>query len=157
MTNWLFWASFPLAFLSYWLWEWRKHFNITQQLSNVKWTKVHVPLSGYTPTDTWPSCLCRPSKLCGVKVMLGSSVAVTRINKWLCIGNNLTINCGIEGFGFTFLVFCFLFLFSYSVLKEKKFENHWERAEMKRRSFLLLYYLLRTPFYDKFSEWVCFN
>ncbi|XP_008308917.1 peroxisomal biogenesis factor 16 [Cynoglossus semilaevis] len=43
-------------------------------------------------------------------------------------------------------------LSSYSVLKEKKFENHWERAEMKRRSFLLLYYLLRTPFYDKFSE-----
>uniref|UniRef100_A0A3B4YZI8 Peroxisomal membrane protein PEX16 n=1 Tax=Stegastes partitus TaxID=144197 RepID=A0A3B4YZI8_9TELE len=30
--------------------------------------------------------------------------------------------------------------------------NRWERAEMRRRSFLLLYYLLRSPFYDKYSE-----
>uniref|UniRef100_A0A3P9J623 Peroxisomal membrane protein PEX16 n=1 Tax=Oryzias latipes TaxID=8090 RepID=A0A3P9J623_ORYLA len=33
-----------------------------------------------------------------------------------------------------------------------KFQNGWERAEMRRRAFLLLYYLLRSPFYDKYSQ-----
>ncbi|KAM3625798.1 uncharacterized protein V6R79_017729 [Siganus canaliculatus] len=43
-------------------------------------------------------------------------------------------------------------LSSFAVLNEVKFKNRWERAEMKRRTFLLLYYLLRSPFYDKYSE-----
>lgn len=43
-------------------------------------------------------------------------------------------------------------LCSFAVLGDKKFQNRWERAEMRRRTFLLLYYLLRSPFYDKFSE-----
>lgn len=42
--------------------------------------------------------------------------------------------------------------FSLSVLHDTKFKNRWERAEMRRRAFLLLYYLLRSPFYDKYSE-----
>uniref|UniRef100_A0A3B3CBV7 Peroxisomal membrane protein PEX16 n=1 Tax=Oryzias melastigma TaxID=30732 RepID=A0A3B3CBV7_ORYME len=33
-----------------------------------------------------------------------------------------------------------------------KFQNRWERAEMRRRAFLLLYYLLRSPFYDRYSR-----
>uniref|UniRef100_A0A3Q2VLE1 Peroxisomal membrane protein PEX16 n=1 Tax=Haplochromis burtoni TaxID=8153 RepID=A0A3Q2VLE1_HAPBU len=33
-----------------------------------------------------------------------------------------------------------------------KFQNRWERGEMRRRAFLLFYYLLRSPFYDKYSE-----
>lgn len=43
-------------------------------------------------------------------------------------------------------------LSSFAVLSERKFQNSWERSEMKRRTFLLLYYLLRSPFYDKYSE-----
>uniref|UniRef100_A0A3P8RMT5 Peroxisomal membrane protein PEX16 n=1 Tax=Amphiprion percula TaxID=161767 RepID=A0A3P8RMT5_AMPPE len=39
-----------------------------------------------------------------------------------------------------------------SCFNDAKFQNGWERAEMRRRSFLLLYYLLRSPFYDKYSE-----
>uniref|UniRef100_A0A3Q2Q5U2 Peroxisomal membrane protein PEX16 n=1 Tax=Fundulus heteroclitus TaxID=8078 RepID=A0A3Q2Q5U2_FUNHE len=40
----------------------------------------------------------------------------------------------------------------FAVLNDTKFENRWEKAEMKRRAFLLCYYLLRSPFYDKYSE-----
>lgn len=43
-------------------------------------------------------------------------------------------------------------LCSLAVLSDSKFENRWERAEMRRRSFLLLYYLLRSPFYDNYSR-----
>ncbi|KAG7482235.1 hypothetical protein JOB18_027817 [Solea senegalensis] len=43
-------------------------------------------------------------------------------------------------------------LSSFAVLNDAKFQNRWEKAEMRRRRFLLLYYLLRSPFYDKFSE-----
>ncbi|KAF7656583.1 hypothetical protein LDENG_00039370 [Lucifuga dentata] len=43
-------------------------------------------------------------------------------------------------------------LSSFAVLSETKFQNQWERAEMRRRTFLLLYYLLRSPFYDRYSE-----
>ncbi|KAM7405644.1 hypothetical protein PAMP_000078 [Pampus punctatissimus] len=43
-------------------------------------------------------------------------------------------------------------LTSFAVLSDKTFQNRWERAEMRRRTFLLLYYLLRSPFYDKYSE-----
>ncbi|CAF92914.1 unnamed protein product, partial [Tetraodon nigroviridis] len=39
-----------------------------------------------------------------------------------------------------------------ALLSEAKFQNGYERAEMRRRTFLLLYYLLRSPFYDKFSQ-----
>ncbi|XP_034745366.1 peroxisomal biogenesis factor 16 [Etheostoma cragini] len=42
--------------------------------------------------------------------------------------------------------------FSFTVLSGRKFQNRWEKAEMRRRTFLLLYYLLRSPFYDKYSE-----
>uniref|UniRef100_A0A3B3ULG3 Peroxisomal membrane protein PEX16 n=1 Tax=Poecilia latipinna TaxID=48699 RepID=A0A3B3ULG3_9TELE len=40
----------------------------------------------------------------------------------------------------------------FAVLSDAKLENRWEKAEMKRRAFLLCYYLLRSPFYDKYSE-----
>ena len=43
---------------------------------------------------------------------------------------------------------------SFAVLKDAKFQNRWERTEMRRRAFLLSYYLLRSPFYDKYSEYV---
>lgn len=50
------------------------------------------------------------------------------------------------------LLSAFLELSSFAVLNDTKFQTRWERAEMKRRRFLLLYYLLRSPFYDKYSE-----
>lgn len=43
-------------------------------------------------------------------------------------------------------------LSSFAVLRDAALESRWEQAEMRRRSFLLLYYLLRSPFYDTFSE-----
>ncbi|KAK3570905.1 hypothetical protein QTP86_029354 [Hemibagrus guttatus] len=42
---------------------------------------------------------------------------------------------------------------SFSLLSDTmKTLNRKERAEMRRRAFLLLYYLLRSPFYDRYSE-----
>ncbi|XP_039214578.1 peroxisomal biogenesis factor 16 isoform X1 [Crotalus tigris] len=41
---------------------------------------------------------------------------------------------------------------SLSLLSEKKDLNKRERMELKRRTVLLLYYLLRSPFYDRYSE-----
>uniref|UniRef100_A0A8C1UZT8 Peroxisomal membrane protein PEX16 n=1 Tax=Cyprinus carpio TaxID=7962 RepID=A0A8C1UZT8_CYPCA len=41
---------------------------------------------------------------------------------------------------------------SFSLLSDIKTLNRRERAEMRRRAFLLLYYLLRSPFYDRYSE-----
>lgn len=43
-------------------------------------------------------------------------------------------------------------LSSLAVLCDTRFERRWERAEMRRRVFLLLYYLLRSPFYDSYSQ-----
>lgn len=43
-------------------------------------------------------------------------------------------------------------LTSFSLLNEMKTLNRRERAEMRRRAFLLLYYLLRSPFYDRYAE-----
>ncbi|KAM6979998.1 peroxisomal biogenesis factor 16 isoform 2-T2 [Aplochiton taeniatus] len=41
---------------------------------------------------------------------------------------------------------------SFALLSDTKSLNRWERAEMRRRAFLLLYYLLRSPFYDRYSQ-----
>uniref|UniRef100_A0A673G2H6 Peroxisomal membrane protein PEX16 n=1 Tax=Sinocyclocheilus rhinocerous TaxID=307959 RepID=A0A673G2H6_9TELE len=41
---------------------------------------------------------------------------------------------------------------SFGLLSDFKTLNRRERAEMRRRAFLLLYYLLRSPFYDRYSE-----
>ncbi|MGH0159737.1 UNVERIFIED_CONTAM: hypothetical protein FKN15_037677 [Acipenser sinensis] len=45
-----------------------------------------------------------------------------------------------------------LFLASLSLMRGTKRLNRRERAEMRRRAFLLLYYLLRSPFYDRYSQ-----
>ncbi|KAK6472971.1 peroxisomal membrane protein PEX16-like [Huso huso] len=39
-----------------------------------------------------------------------------------------------------------------SLMNDPKRLNRRERAEMRRRAFLLLYYLLRSPFYDRYSQ-----
>ncbi|XP_053722496.1 peroxisomal biogenesis factor 16 [Synchiropus splendidus] len=41
---------------------------------------------------------------------------------------------------------------SLAVLREKKFLRRWEKSELRRRSFMLLYYLLRSPFYERVSQ-----
>ncbi|KAM7108655.1 LOW QUALITY PROTEIN: peroxisomal biogenesis factor 16 [Ciconia maguari] len=41
---------------------------------------------------------------------------------------------------------------SLSLLSDLKDLNRGERAELRRRTILLLYYLLRSPFYDRYSE-----
>lgn len=41
---------------------------------------------------------------------------------------------------------------SFALLSDTKSLNRRERAEMRRRAFLLLYYLLRSPFYDRYSQ-----
>ncbi|KAM6360585.1 peroxisomal biogenesis factor 16 isoform 3-T3 [Alca torda] len=43
-------------------------------------------------------------------------------------------------------------LCSLSLLSDLKDLNRRERAELRRRTILLLYYLLRSPFYDRYSE-----
>ncbi|XP_037022093.1 peroxisomal biogenesis factor 16 isoform X4 [Artibeus jamaicensis] len=41
---------------------------------------------------------------------------------------------------------------SLSLLSDRKGLSRRERLELRRRTILLLYYLLRSPFYDRFSE-----
>ncbi|XP_018618927.2 peroxisomal biogenesis factor 16 [Scleropages formosus] len=41
---------------------------------------------------------------------------------------------------------------SFGLMNDTKSLNRREKAEMRRRAFLLLYYLLRSPFYDRYSE-----
>ncbi|XP_064423187.1 peroxisomal biogenesis factor 16 isoform X2 [Latimeria chalumnae] len=41
---------------------------------------------------------------------------------------------------------------SLSLMNDTKMLNRREKAELRRRTFLLLYYLLRSPFYDQYSE-----
>ncbi|XP_078060262.1 peroxisomal membrane protein PEX16-like [Mustelus asterias] len=41
---------------------------------------------------------------------------------------------------------------SLNLLRPPKQMRQAERAELRRRTFLLLYYLLRSPFYDRYSE-----
>jgi hypothetical protein len=44
------------------------------------------------------------------------------------------------------------FLHSFGLLSDTKSLNRRERAEVRRRAFLLLYYMVRSPFYNRFSE-----
>ncbi|XP_051885062.1 peroxisomal biogenesis factor 16 [Pristis pectinata] len=50
------------------------------------------------------------------------------------------------------LVSAILDIASLSLLKDAKAMTAEERAELRRRTFMLLYYLLRSPFYDRYSE-----
>ncbi|XP_037652558.1 peroxisomal biogenesis factor 16 [Sebastes umbrosus] len=90
--------------------------------------------------------LSRPTQL-KLRETLAESVYIGRpLVHLLCLGL-----CGKHSWK-PWLISGALELSSFAVLSDTKFLNRWERAEMKRRTFLLLYYLLRSPFYDKFSE-----
>jgi len=88
----------------------------------------------------------KPSHL-GLQETIAESVYIGRpLVHLICLGL-----CGKQSWK-PWLVSGVLELSSFAVLSDKKFENRWERAEMRRRTFLLLYYLLRSPFYDRYSE-----
>ncbi|XP_061671681.1 peroxisomal biogenesis factor 16 [Syngnathoides biaculeatus] len=59
--------------------------------------------------------------------------------------------CGKQSW-MPWLVSAGLELSSFAMLHERIFENRWEREEMRRRTFLLLYYLVRSPFYNRYSQ-----
>ncbi|XP_023119727.1 peroxisomal biogenesis factor 16 [Amphiprion ocellaris] len=88
----------------------------------------------------------KPTPL-GLQETIAESVYIGRpLVHLLCLGL-----CGKQSWK-PWLISGVLELSSFAVLSDAKFQNGWERAEMRRRSFLLLYYLLRSPFYDKYSE-----
>ncbi|XP_032416814.1 peroxisomal biogenesis factor 16 [Xiphophorus hellerii] len=89
----------------------------------------------------------RPPTELSFQETLAESVYISRpLVHLLCLGV-----CGKRSWK-PWLVSAALELSSFAVLSDAKLENRWEKAEMKRRAFLLCYYLLRSPFYDKFSE-----
>ncbi|KAG7283723.1 hypothetical protein CRUP_034347 [Coryphaenoides rupestris] len=71
---------------------------------------------------------------------------VHRLTAVLCLGL-----CGKRSWK-PWLISGLLEVSSFSLFSETKFQNRWERAETRKRTFLLLYYLLRSPFYDRYSE-----
>ncbi|XP_053171119.1 peroxisomal biogenesis factor 16 [Scomber japonicus] len=88
----------------------------------------------------------KPTHL-GLQETIAESINIGRpLVHLLCLGL-----CGKQSWK-PWLVSGVLELSSFAVLSDKKFGNRWERTEMRRRTFLLLYYLLRSPFYDKYSE-----
>lgn len=88
----------------------------------------------------------RPTEL-SFQETLAESVYISRpLVHLACLGV-----CGKRSWK-PWLVSAALELSSFAVLSDAKLENRWEKAEMKRRAFLLCYYLLRSPFYDKYSE-----
>ncbi|XP_054881115.1 peroxisomal membrane protein PEX16-like isoform X1 [Poeciliopsis prolifica] len=89
----------------------------------------------------------RPPTQLSFQETLAESVYISRpLVHLLCLGV-----CGKRSWK-PWLVSAALELSSFAVLSDAKLENRWEKAEMRRRAFLLCYYLLRSPFYDKFSE-----
>uniref|UniRef100_A0AAQ4S0T0 Peroxisomal membrane protein PEX16 n=1 Tax=Gasterosteus aculeatus aculeatus TaxID=481459 RepID=A0AAQ4S0T0_GASAC len=83
----------------------------------------------------------------GLRETLAESAFIGRpLVHLLCLGL-----CGKRSWK-PWLVSGVLDLCSFAVLRDARFVTRWERAEMRRRTFLLLYYLLRSPFYEKHSE-----
>uniref|UniRef100_A0A3Q1ERU6 Peroxisomal membrane protein PEX16 n=1 Tax=Acanthochromis polyacanthus TaxID=80966 RepID=A0A3Q1ERU6_9TELE len=97
--------------------------------------------------SSWKEKLSSKPTPLGLQETIAESIYIGRpLVHLLCLGL-----CGKQSWK-PWLVSGILELSSFAVLSDAKFQNGWERAEMRRRSFLLLYYLLRSPFYDKYSE-----
>ncbi|XP_029967482.1 peroxisomal biogenesis factor 16 [Salarias fasciatus] len=91
--------------------------------------------------------LDRTSSPLRLQETLAESVYISRpLVHLLCLGL-----CGKQSWK-PWIVSGVLELSSLAVLADARLERRWERAELKRRSFLLLFYLLRSPFYDSFSQ-----
>ncbi|XP_054463760.1 LOW QUALITY PROTEIN: peroxisomal biogenesis factor 16 [Anoplopoma fimbria] len=93
-----------------------------------------------------PTAPSLQSRLGHPETLAGESVYIGPGSHLLCLGL-----CGKQSWK-PWIVSGVLELSSFAVLNDVKFLNRWEKAEMRRRTFLLLYYLLRSPFYDKYSE-----
>uniref|UniRef100_H3CGN5 Peroxisomal membrane protein PEX16 n=1 Tax=Tetraodon nigroviridis TaxID=99883 RepID=H3CGN5_TETNG len=98
------------------------------------------------PSSNMEKLLSRPTPL-NLQETVGECVYIGRpLSAVLCLGL-----CGKQSWKPWLACGC-LSVGSVALLSEAKFQNGYERAEMRRRTFLLLYYLLRSPFYDKFSQ-----
>lgn len=98
-------------------------------------------------TSNWKEKVSSKPTPLSLQETIAESVYIGRpLVHLLCLGL-----CGKQSWK-PWLVSGILELSSFAVMSDAKFQNRWERAEMRRRSFLLLYYLLRSPFYDKYSE-----
>ncbi|KAM3838384.1 peroxisomal biogenesis factor 16, partial [Diretmus argenteus] len=97
-------------------------------------------------SSSWKEELHSEATPLGVQETIAESMYIGRpLVHLLCLGL-----CGKQSWK-PWIVSGALELSSFALLSDAKFENRWERAEMRRRTFLLLYYLLRSPFYDKYS------
>ncbi|XP_010894237.2 peroxisomal biogenesis factor 16 [Esox lucius] len=83
----------------------------------------------------------------GVQETIAESMYIGRpLVHLLCLGM-----CG-RGSWKPWLISGAIEITSFGLMSDTKSLNRRERAEVRRRAFLLLYYLLRSPFYDRFSE-----
>ncbi|XP_014032043.1 peroxisomal membrane protein PEX16 isoform X1 [Salmo salar] len=83
----------------------------------------------------------------GVQETIAESMYIGRpLVHLLCLGM-----CG-RGSWKPWLISGAMEMTSFGLMSDTKSLNRRERAEVRRRAFLLLYYLLRSPFYNRFSE-----
>ncbi|KAG9352143.1 hypothetical protein JZ751_020556 [Albula glossodonta] len=83
----------------------------------------------------------------GLQETIAESLFISRpLVHLLCLGL-----CGRKSWK-PWLISGLLEVTSFGLMSETKSLNRRERAEMRRRAFLLFYYLLRSPFYDRYSE-----
>ncbi|XP_036399998.1 peroxisomal membrane protein PEX16-like isoform X1 [Megalops cyprinoides] len=83
----------------------------------------------------------------GLQETIAESLFISRpLVHLLCLGL-----CGRKSWK-PWIISGLLEITSFGLMNEMKSLNRRERAERKRRAFLLLYYLLRSPFYDRYSE-----
>ncbi|KAJ8413111.1 hypothetical protein AAFF_G00106930 [Aldrovandia affinis] len=88
-----------------------------------------------------------PPTLLGLQETIAESLFIGRpLVHLLCLGF-----CGRKSWK-PWVISGLLEVASFGLMSETKSLNRRERAEMRRRAFLLFYYLLRSPFYDRFSE-----
>ncbi|KAJ8247699.1 hypothetical protein GJAV_G00249300 [Gymnothorax javanicus] len=97
---------------------------------------------GAPEEDPYPA----PTPL-GLQETIAESMFISRpLVHLLCLGL-----CGRKSWK-PWLISALVEVTSFALMSETKSLNRPERAEMRRRAFLLLFYLLRSPFYDRFSE-----
>uniref|UniRef100_A0A673WTX7 Peroxisomal membrane protein PEX16 n=1 Tax=Salmo trutta TaxID=8032 RepID=A0A673WTX7_SALTR len=91
--------------------------------------------------------LTSSSTALGVQETIAESMYIGRpLVHLLCLGM-----CG-RGSWKPWLVSGAMEMTSFGLMSDTKSLNRRERKEVRRRAFLLLYYLLRSPFYNRFSE-----
>ncbi|XP_006642734.1 peroxisomal biogenesis factor 16 [Lepisosteus oculatus] len=83
----------------------------------------------------------------GLQETIAETLYITRpLVHLLCLGI-----CGTRSWK-PWLISGILDITSFGLMNDMKSLNRREQTEMRRRAFFLLYYLLRSPFYDRYSE-----